>query len=159
MFQKKMGIPPKEFKLLQIGHTFATEKMSITTVRIFKNMQECEKILKYKTSNTPSKDRFISQNLPFLNSYVHQLTYNSNFCDFYAYEFENELCALEYFKKTTKSTPHNQTKGFKIKSTSSSTELIVFNNKFAYRLIAEDIKVLNHFRHFINEHFSDVIIH
>lgn len=159
MFQKKMGIPPKEFRLLQIGHTSATEKMSITTVRIFKNMQECEKILKYNTSIIPPKDAFIAPDFSFLNSYNLQLIYNSKKYDFYAYEFENESYALKYFQKASKSTPQDNTKGFKIKSTSHSAELTVFNRKFAYRLLSDDIKSLNLFRHILNEHFTHVIIH
>lgn len=159
MFQKKMGMTPQEFRFLQLGHNATSEKMSITALRIFKNMSECEKLSEFKISDTHILDDEFYTNYEILNSMAYKLSYNSKIYNFFAYEFKNELDCLTYFKNASGIIPQDTNIGFKFKATQSLAELIVFKNKTAYRLCARDVESLNQFRHIINEHFTSVISH
>lgn len=159
MFQKKMGMPPQEFRLLQIGHNTTSEKMSITAIRIFKNMKECHKLSEYKIDDLSITNDIAYANSAIISSVAYRLEHYSKTYDFFAYEFENESDALAYFKNASGVIPQDTNIGFKFKATHTSTELIVFKNKFAYRLCAEDIESLNRFRHVTNDYFTSVISH
>ena len=159
MFQKKMGMTPQEFRFLQLGHNTTSEKMSITALRIFKNIEECEKLSEYKIADMNINDDNIYKNAAILYSKAYKLSHNSEIYDFFAYEFKNETDTLTYFKNASGIIPQDTNIGFKFKATQSLAELIVFKNKAAYRLCAKDIESLNQFRHIINEHFTSVISH
>lgn len=159
MFQKKMGIPPQEFRFLLAGHNAISEKRSLTAIRTFKNMSECDKLHLYTVSNKKPIDPFLESEIFIKDSRSYELNHNSKFFTFYAYEFFNGDKALSYFINATDWEPQNKTTAFKLKSTNTSTELTVLNNKSVYRLCAEDAESLNMFRHIINDHFTIMLFH
>lgn len=159
MFQKKMGMTPQEFRLLQLGHNATSEKMSITALRIFKNREECEKLSEFKIADMHINDDDFYTNAAILYSKAYKLSHNSKTYDFFAYEFKNELDASAYFKNASGVIPQDKNLGFKFKATHTSTELIVFKNRSVYRLCSENIESLNQFRHVINDRFTSVVSH
>lgn len=159
LFLKKIGMAPQEFRLLQKGHKIISENISITAIRIFEDIKQCEKISQYKTQNKPLEDTFIGNDFNPQESFSCQISYNSNVYDFYAYKFEKKSDATKYFRNCTKKKPHNTEKGFKIKSSHTFAELIVFYETCAYRVVACDIEALNTFRHYINSIFTKMIAH
>mgnify|MGYP003296406640 CR=1 FL=1 len=159
LFLKKMGMAPQEFRLLQKGHKTTSENISITAIRIFEDIKQCEKISQYKTKNKPLEDILIGSDLNSQESFLHQISYESNLYDFYAYKFANKSDTIKYFRNATKTKLHDTEKGFKIKSSHSFAELVVFYENCAYRVRACDIESLNTFRLYLNSIFTKIIAH
>ena len=154
-----MGIPPQEFRFMLAGHDIISEKRSLTAIRTFKDLSECEKIHLYKVSDKKPIDVFLESERTVCDSRCYELNYNLKFYTFFAYEFETCENALKYFVNATDWEPQNKKSAFKFKSTNTSTELTVINGKTVYRLCAEDIESLNMFRQIINDHFTVMLFH
>lgn len=159
MFQKKMGIPPQEFRFMMAGHDIISEKRSLTAIRTFKDMTECEKLHLYRVSDKKPIDVFLESENILKDSRCYELNHNLNYYTFFGYEFYNSESALNYFVTATDWEPQNKKSAFKFKSTNASAELAVLNDKSVYRLCADDIESLNMFRHIINDHFTIMLFH
>ena len=104
-----MGIPPQEFRFLLAGHNAISEKRSLTAIRSFKNMSECDKLHLYTVSDKKPIDPFLESEILLKDSRSYELCHNSKFFTFYAYEFFNNEKALSYFMNATDWEPQNKT--------------------------------------------------
>lgn len=96
---------------------------------------------------------------PLKNYYAREIIYDGVKYYFFAYEFTDVASAKKYFFEFTAKArfSNNETKDFKIVSTNNKTELTVWKENMAFRLIGKDIEHFNTFRHYIGTIFNSTV--
>lgn len=158
-FCGKTFLSPTEFRLLQLHSKATVELNTNSTIRIFKTLDECYTLDSKAISELPISMDSYYKNEPIKSHYAKELMFDGIEYMFFAYEFEDVPSAKKYFFESTSKIRFspNETKDFKIVSADNKTELTVWKDKMAFRLIGKDPIHFNMFRHYIGTIFNSTV--
>lgn len=103
-------------------------------INIFSDITECNVLDNIKTEDDLLNDRYIGD-IPYKKSYIHKLNYDSKIFEIYAYEFDNQEDAMQYYFKV-KGRTSEQEISYHGRTNMFSSDLIVRNDKNVYRIEA-----------------------
>ena len=109
--------------------------ISYSQVNIFSNISECYSLDNLKVVDEPLTDQYI-EDIPYMNSYVYELNYDSKSFKIYAYQFEDIDDAKEYYSTVVGGKKSDREYDCYASSNMFSSGVVVRNGNNAYRLEA-----------------------
>lgn len=158
MFNKRMRMSPHEYRLLQTNGRENVEDNSATTIRMFRNIEDCRMLEFLAGKELQVEDDVHYNSCPLESSYLRRFKYKQETYDLYAYVYAKPEDARQYFKNATEITVQGEAFDFKIKHKSDSTILVVINENCVYKLIGGELRAFNEFRHVVNEIFTQILL-
>lgn len=158
MFNSKMYMSPHEYRLLQRNSNSEVEGNSATTIRIFRDMEDCLDMERFAIKKLTEKDDAHFLQCKIKDFYLRKLNYKNAEYDCFAYIFEDSKDARRYFENVSGTNSRNQDFDFKIRDTSDSTVLCVWHNNHAYKWQGGNLLEFNDFRHTMNRFYHTILL-
>ncbi len=104
-------------------------------INIFSDISLCSSLDDYIKENKPPVDKYIGE-MEYVDSYVHTIRYDGAKFDIFAYEFESDDVAKEYYCVVQKRESVEGDIDYNGRSNLFSSALIVRNKNNVYRVVA-----------------------